>query len=372
MTQAISTFGPKSLIASGIGLVALACAGCDSDKLYLEYPQAKPTSAAEVAPTVVIAAPAQPGPEQPLWTRSGKGPATDYYGSLATVTPGHFTAEVPPGSVPWSGYWYPLRDDTEQASVFDGPLAKYDQWVKAAHPTDVVTTSALQWDRDHRDNATANWEGLCNAWAAASILLTEPFADRTHGKTVNGVNFTVSDLKALAVKSFETPPEQKIIGQRNDGGPGVDYQDLYPDQFHRVLQAELFQKHQAFIMDTDPNVAVWNYPVYSTDIRIEADAVDPHVMHVSTMVVWADDRVAQDFIGTFSNNHLYTYDLYGVPKTAIDGTQVFEVHAGVWTKTADTDSYFDHPDFVTLIVGKERGASFNPELKSEYVDEILR
>jgi hypothetical protein len=79
--------------------------------------------------------------------------------------------------------------------------------------------------------------------------------------------------------------------------------------------------------------------------------------------VTAGTRNDTDFIGTWQVNYDYTYDLYGVP--ASDGS--FEVRGGAWTKA----SLDNHPDFLTVIPEKTVHQSDNPQIKTEWVNEIL-
>src|SRR4051794_36543091 len=89
---------------------------------------------------------------------------------------------------PWSGYWWPSQRGElvkPRDAANPSPLAKYDR-AKGAH--------AEEWERKMRyDPGLPKWDGRCHAWAAASALEPEP----KHDVTVNGVHFTVRDIKAL-------------------------------------------------------------------------------------------------------------------------------------------------------------------------------
>jgi hypothetical protein len=294
------------------------------------------------------------------WNGSGSGVVTDTYG-LAYVREGSFFAEAK--VKPWSSYWFP-HSDTSLYEPISGsreaaPLQKYDQWAKKAKKTE---TSAAAYEKTAMENHESDsWAGLCNAWSKASVMEKEP-ANRKP-VDVDGVKFSSFDLKALLIKSYDNTVGFVNYGRRYNGERSDDFNDIYPDQFHRVLQATLFEKGQAFIMDRDPSIQVWNVPVYKAEVLIARDPSNAGVMHVRATLGTAGTRDDTDFIGTWQVNYEYYYDLYGVSRP--DGS--FEVRSGAWTGA----SLDNHPDFVTVIPEKTVRQSDNPQLKTEWVDEIL-
>lgn len=279
------------------------------------------------------------------------------------VTEGDFEAES--AAKPWSSWWYPLRDTYLFDSDGHGtsPLEKYDRYVARTHGRD-PGAARFEKEKLYDPNASA-WEGLCNAWAAASLMASEP----THSIQVGGVTFGVGDLKALLVKSYENVPGLKQYGQRNNGDRKSVFDDIYPDQFHKLLQSELFEKRRPFIMDKDPSLAVWNTPIWKTQVTVARDPSDPHVMHVTSWIFGASPFVdSYNFVGTLSVVFQYTYDLHGYLRS--DGT--FLVKYGEWTG----DSADDHPDFLSVLPDSEDAArkdraSENQSLLPSLVDEIL-
>lgn len=269
-------------------------------------------------------------------TREGEfARATEAFGPLF-VDEGEFDAEA--GVRPWSSWWYPLRDTYlfESAGARKSPLEKYDRFVQK---TSGQSPDAAVYERDnlHDPNATS-WEGLCNAWAAASLLEPEPRRPVAHG----GLTFEVGDQKALLIKSYELVDGLRQIGQRFNGDRAGVYEDIYPEQFHRVIQHQLFEQSRPIIMDKDPGVAVWNTPIWKAQARIAQDPSDPYVMRVSLWLVGASPFVdSYDFVGTLPVAFEYTYDLYGNR----DEQGRFAVAFGAWTGP----SIDFHPDFVTVI-----------------------
>ena len=282
--------------------------------------------------------------------------ATQVYGPLK-VQSGEFDAQA--AVTPWSSWWYPLNEKR----LFEGtggnlsPLEKYDAYARATGKN----THASDFERQNLyDPEASGWEGLCNAWAAASILEAEP----TQSITAQGITFKPSDQKALLLKAYEHVEGLTQFGLRFDGNRGDDPDDIYPDQFHKILQEELFLKGHAFIMDKDPGVPVWNEPVYKAFATISADKTDATTDHVSLWLTWADSASTDpDFQGTRDVNSKYTYDLVGDRQA--DGS--LNVVYGVWTG----ESVDNHPDFVTVLPAKATHRSINTEVDTTLVNQIL-
>lgn len=291
------------------------------------------------------------------WKNARLNPVTRVYGS-AKIREGKTTAES--RTKPWSSYWYPRGD----ASLFEtthgrvSPLQKYDEWSLKAKK---VETGAAPYEKLHfmEGSFGENSAGLCSAWARASTLEKEP----ARSAKIDGVDFTIFDLKALLIKSYESAEGFRVYGSRYTGGDD-DFDDLYPDQFHRFLQAELLAKRKPFLIDRDPGPQVWEVPVYRADVTIAKDPSNPYVMHVHTTLVSAGIRDDLDFVGTSSIYYNYDYDLFG--EVVADGT--FLVKSGAWTRSSQEN----HPDFVTAIPDRAVShGSENPGIRNDLVREIL-
>jgi hypothetical protein len=271
---------------------------------------------------------------------------------------------------PWSSWWFPNNDDFLFAPRGDrlSPLQRYDAYVQK---TRGINPGAAAWEESQYNPAlTDAGDGLCNAWSAAAVMEPEP----NHAKTVAGVDFDVIDLKALLIKSYEQLEGKRIFGKpfRQEGID--DLQDIYPEQFHRLLEVILIGKGQPFVMDTDPGIEVWNTPVSAAEIDLKKDATDPRTVHVLAKL-WetlpSKDDQDLDFVGQRGFWAEYSYDLIGNPRD--DGG--LDVVYGVWTNTTDgpipVNSYRFHPDFVTLLPATKVLGSRNPKIDPAIVQEIL-
>lgn len=278
---------------------------------------------------------------------------TDKFGALS-VREGEFSYNTE--TKPWSSWWFPSIDrDLFSNNLTQAPLQKYDEYVLLKH--DQVVESAHFEETRLYNPMQASWAGLCHAWAVASLLHREP--NRPINK--QGMVFTVADQKALLLKSYENVSNLEIYGQRYDGLHDNDFQDIYPDQFHRFILHYLRDEKKPFIMDYDPSYPVWTVPVYIAKTIIVRE--DSKTMSVTTWVTYASPFVEKHFVGTRNIVKTYTYNLYG----SISGGE-FKVTDSEWTGS----SIHDHPDYVIGFPQTATRGSYNKELKVGLIDEILK
>lgn len=257
----------------------------------------------------------------------------------------------------WSSHWFPYYE-TELWEGDSAPLVKYDKYAYQRR----IRTSAASFEKEKIYNPRASeWEGLCNAWAMAAITYPEP----QRAVRLYGIDFEVGDLKALILKTFEKEMGDKFYGQRNNAEWDSVYADVYPEQFHKFLQIEGFEKKNAFIMDFDAGYQVWNVPVYKAKSIIKEDPENPKRVSVKTYVSYASPFVMdRNMVGIENETKVYSYDLYG--KWTSKG---FIVEYGYWKDS----SRWDHPDY--LIPRPNRAPkreSNNSEVDYRLVDEIVK
>jgi hypothetical protein len=280
---------------------------------------------------------------------------------------------------PWSSYWFPRAD----RSIFDdgrgsSALEKYDL-VRSTLKSAESRAAEIESSR-HAPNAP-RWEGLCDAWAIASLLFPEPARDRVlrldgglHNFSNKRVTFTVGEQKALLLKTLEAVPEEalRIYGQKFTGDfGGWIYPDLFPQELHRFVEKQLFERREPFVMDHDPGVEVWSEPVFKGNYTMRlvpgrTDKVFVRLWLYSAAPLRSEDR---DVPGTREVVREYNYYLYGKP----DGAGNLVVTSGVWVKGDLVDSRRDHPDYVFTIPDPSlvKRESYNKEVEAEIVDQIL-
>jgi hypothetical protein len=290
---------------------------------------------------------------------------TNAYGrGTVKPTPGQDFVHYESSITPWSGDYFPSNQTTlfQSSSLDQAPLQKYDSWVKEVHQED---SDATDFEKQYLYQPQADSaQGRCDAFAKASIMEAEP----TTAVKVDGVNFTVGDQKALLVEAYSDADGFPTYGTRDRGDGREDPAEIYPDQFHRIIQAELIEKKMPFIIDKHVDGEVWNLPIYQADIRVQTDPGNPYVLHVTTYLGAAWYVTGQeDFVGTKLEviDPAYTYDLYGLPQ----GDGGLEIYWGAWTGRSATI----HPDFVvtrpqpSLVKLK----SLNDQINVNYVEEIV-
>jgi subtilisin-like proprotein convertase family protein len=127
------------------------------------------------------------------------------------------------------------------------------------------------------------WWGLCHAWVPAAILEPEP--GRT--VTVNGVEFTVSDIKALMITMYDRSSAHMLGSRCNDQEVERDDQgralnsacrDTNPGSFHVVITNMLGKMKRAFAEDRTMGYQVWNQPIMGYQILKEEEFTEEQVM----------------------------------------------------------------------------------------------
>lgn len=280
---------------------------------------------------------------------------------------------------PWSSHWFPRADkDIFDDGRGESPMEKYDL-VRATLSS--VSSDATAFERSRHKPDAPKWEGLCDAWAIASLIFPEPTKPRTlrldggyHNFDNKRVTFSVSDQKALLLKSVEaiSPDSLKVYGQKFLGDfEGWIYPDLFPQELHRFVEKQLFENREGFVMDHDPGVEVWNEPVFKGNYKISAvpgrnDAVAVRLWLYSASPLRREDKEKR---GTKEVTREYNYILYG--QLNAEGNLV--VDSGVWQKGDLVDSRRDHPDYVFTIPNPAavKRASYNNQIESAVVDQIL-
>ncbi len=280
---------------------------------------------------------------------------TNEFGPLS-VTEGEFTATSQ--ITPWSSWWFPTKDKYMFESSVEknlAPLQKYDAYSEEIGEAD--PQSALYERMNIYDPSEVNWAGLCHAWAIASVLHYEPKANLFK----KGMTFSVADQKALLLKSYESPTGLKFYGKRNNGGFEDDFNDIYPDQFHKMAQVFLFQRKLPFLMDYDPRFPVWTVPVYNIKFKI-AKLNETSVL-VKTWLSTASPNVDNlNFVGTKKSVKFYEYKLYGHWSE-----NVFNVTNSEWIN----DSVYDHPDYLIAYPENVKRQSLNQKLDVNRINEII-
>ncbi|MFI5390710.1 MAG: hypothetical protein ACHQYQ_05055 [Bacteriovoracales bacterium] len=262
---------------------------------------------------------------------------------------------------PWSSWWYPRFEKTLfDDSTPNGPstLTRYDEYVKKL--TGESPQSRNYEEENLFSNQAASWEGLCYAWSIASLMEKEP----VKAISLQGVKFRIQDLKALQIKIYEGSFLPTSFGQRNNAAWNSVYEDIYPEQFHRFLQVEIFDKKLPFNMDLDAGYQIWNVPVFKVETKISKNPNDPKNVHVKTWVYAASPFVLNlNFVGTSVILKVYTYDLYG----KWDEGGEFLADYGIWTD----NSRWDHPDYLMPRPNSAIKKIRNTKLNIHIIDEIL-
>ncbi len=269
------------------------------------------------------------------------------------------SGEIKPA--PWSGDWW-SRKKGFMIKGWPGhspsPFERYDAYVQSRTGRN---PGAHAWESNIRNNhynpKADSWEGHCNGWAAASILTPEP--RKRHVR--NGIVFETADQKAILSELYMNTYCQ-FYGNRNWGRPGDDEDDIYPDEFHRLLMQYIASGKSAIICDTSYDPQVWNFPAFKFESSWSTGWFDDAKLKVKTTVYYVDDGVKPEFIGTKWFSTTYTYNLF-----LDDNGNIVE---GEWTGSSSKN----HPDFVWVPTGDApnppNSNQENPCFDPKFVKEI--
>lgn len=162
------------------------------------------------------------------------------------------------------------------------PSEKYDV-LMGVSPEEAGSLTAHQWNLAREEFRTtrkvATWQGICNGWAAASILLPLPQQNVVLNSARGQLTFTPEDLKALGSVLYANGKfESSFVGQRcytddpetdSDGLFGrsrvstPECFDVNPADWHLIVTHELGMNKRPFIIDYIHDSEVWNKPVIS-------------------------------------------------------------------------------------------------------------
>lgn len=272
-------------------------------------------------------------------------------------TPKTNIIKVPDAALPWSSYWYPKREkDLFEART--SPMAKLDEYLKK----NGFAKGAQAWEKEQYNAFAADWEGLCDAWAVASVLTREPKAKIRE----QGIDFLPSDLKALAIKYFEGY-SSRIYGRRYQGSAFTDgqIQDLRPEAFHRLAEVVIGENQKPLIIDEDPGPEIWSKPVFRMSYQYLADPEHKNAVIVKAFPWMIRQKAEVSDAPTSLSLDLaapeYQYRLFFEP-----GTFPLRVVAGEWIGP----SINFHPDMVFLPGVPTNARQYNPSVRENH--ETLR
>jgi len=249
----------------------------------------------------------------------------------------------------WSGYWWP----TVSGEILK-PLAKYD----------VLTNSdSVGWERKNRPSRLPDgslppaWEGLCHGQAASCVSELEPKEALTVKKNGKKETLSVGDQKGLLCVAHAGDLANFYGLRCDDEEDEASKNDLAPDELWQVLRAYLKERKTPIILDIEPGVQVWNYPVEAYRVTYEPKADDSTRCSGEIELWMADNSVPADFVGCKIVYKKYSFEIEREGAAIVDGT-------GVWTG----ESAKSHPDFAWAPYLYRSG---NSNLSYERVQELL-
>lgn len=271
------------------------------------------------------------------------------------------------GKRAWSSWWYQKERREFAGDEDDSILAKYDRVFGLSTSASSAFKEENRLEKEHY----SAWEGLCDAWALASLFYPEP----KRPLTVGGETFSINELKGLIVKTFEAVPDgdlalfgEKFLGNADSWM----FPDVFPDQFHRFVDVMLGEHKQAFLMDRDPGIEIWTVPVYKANYRIERGPEGPNsvVVKMWLFAAGANSYDKRNQVGTEEIVYQYVYELSG--DLAAD-QKTLTINSGRWLQSGFVDSRVNHPDYLLLPRSENiHRASYNRYLEPAKVDRLVK
>jgi len=125
------------------------------------------------------------------------------------------------------------------------------------------------------NDGVATWWGTCHAWSPAALMEPEP----QRPVTVNGVEFTVGDIKALIQNAYDSTSAVMLGGRCNaeeithdvNGSANAECADVNAGSFHIILANFLGIAQLPLVEDRTQNFEVWNQPVLKYEVTKQAE-----------------------------------------------------------------------------------------------------
>jgi hypothetical protein len=125
------------------------------------------------------------------------------------------------------------------------------------------------------NDGVAGWWGTCHAWSPAALMEPEP----QQAVTVNGVEFTAGDIKALIQNAYDSTSAVMLGGRCNakeithdvTGSANDECADVNPGSLHVILTNFLGIAQLPLVEDRTASFEVWNQPILAYEITKQAE-----------------------------------------------------------------------------------------------------
>jgi hypothetical protein len=234
------------------------------------------------------------------------------------------------------------------------------------------------------NDGVATWWGTCHAWSPASLLTPEP----QKPVTVNGVTFTVGDIKALIQNSYDSTSAVMLGGRCNSkeithdvhGSANDECSDVNAGALHVILTNFLGIAQLPLVEDRTANFEVWNQPVLSYDVTKQAEISKTKANECvgATGSTWTYNANAKKLYEVrITVEYLSESSASNTPHGWQNNTSTDDYHYILELDTAGkviggrycTDSTNSHVDFLWSPTGTNRPS--NPSVNGAKVKELI-
>ncbi|MDB4963742.1 MAG: hypothetical protein JWP01_3741 [Myxococcales bacterium] len=234
------------------------------------------------------------------------------------------------------------------------------------------------------NDGVATWWGTCHAWAPAALLAPEP----QNPVTVNGVTFTVGDIKALIQNSYDSTSAVMLGGRCNakeithdvNGSANDECSDVNAGALHVILTNFLGIAQLPLVEDRTANFEVWNQPVLAYNVTKQAQISNTKANECvgNTGSTWTYNAAAKKLYEVrIDVEYLSESGASNTPHGWQNNTSEDSYHYILELDTAGkiiggrycTDSTNDHIDFLWSPTGTNRPS--NPGVNGAKVKELI-
>lgn len=231
-----------------------------------------------------------------------------------------------------------------------GPSEKYELLVGDSRHR--LTRHVWDWGFSliREDGAIPGWMGICDGWAAASIMMPRPERKLDLISMENDIPVTMYPADTMALASYlwsAASPNVKFVGGRcNDKDPKRDPEsgrvlseacfNNNPSTWHLAVTNQLAGAGRSFIMDVFWDYEVWNQPLVGYEIYYFNPKDGQRYESIEEAIVSYEDYKEQDNFAKFRNPRAFNH-LVGVMMEVTYTNEIGAYHTD--THSAAYDSY---------------------------------
>ncbi|MBF0362994.1 MAG: hypothetical protein HQK49_18385 [Oligoflexia bacterium] len=278
------------------------------------------------------------------------------------------------------------------AEKYDLYLARYDFPLTKFERSRTRIMKTVEGSSEYDSNFTIpGWEGLCHAWAPATLLFKNPKPIKVINPQGIEIEFGSSDIKALLIYFLHSSKNERrtnFLGSRcnlnfDELREKVSKGEITEEQlkrkmnspectdtnagaFHVALVNQIALKNEGFVADITRDAEVWNQPVYGFKTKIISEKEGASEGAAAGTVKEISVETEMMYIGEVSPTWEYATEHYGlrtkVYQYRLELNSKGKIIGGEWSNE-------ERPDFIWKQTKPSFSGFFAP-LKALYEKSI--